>query len=941
MFKSKKGKGASWMALAAAVGIGGVAQQAQAQETPQAGEENEVVVTGSLIRGTPEDAALPVDVFTSVDLERVGSPTVTELIKSLGVSSGVDGETNQFTSNGLEGLGNVNLRGLGPSRTLVLFNGRRMVAAPYGVGESAQSFVDTNLIPPSAIGRIEVLKDGAAATYGSDAIAGVVNFITKRNFNGLEVGGDYSFIDGSDGDYNLNAAWGWTNDTVEFFIAAGTQHRSELVAPERDWAIRPFVENPEGGWSSISNPGSFIPLTALGAPAGPAIADPGCVAVGGTVFAGSCRFQYTNFDNLVEEENRAQIFGSLNIELTPDINFHAEALYAYTDVPEWKTSPSYPPQVLTAQFVPASHPGLINMIAQNPSLAPLGAGAGALFIGRTFGWGGLPPNGGPQVGSRNYNAFRFSAGLDGTFENGVSWDLGVTYMEDVGERSTNDTYIVRLNQALRGFGGPNCTGVVAGANGCQYYNPFSNSIPRGTFASGANPQYVPSLANSASLVDWLTDPSYTEATTQLTTVDLVFSGQTGIELPGGTIGWAVGAQARFDAYTLDPSDVTDLTVFPCQNPGQTVCASPTGPFAFLAGTRPADLSRDVNALFGELSVPITDTLDVQLAARFEDYGGNTGSTVDPKIAVRWQVAPAFALRASAQTTFRGPTLNQLTGQFTTLQFVAPTSAFKAVDTFGNPDLAPESALTYNLGALFDAGGFKASIDYWSFDFEDPVTVEPFDAILANVLATSCGNALAARVTFSSGCTGANVQRVRTNIINGPKIKTSGVDVSADYTFDGVLGGEFTLGGGASYLEKYEVGALVISGVTIAPKQDLAGFLNRGTGYRSMPQLKGEVFANWNAGDHNLRFVSRYTDEYVDQRTTLSTVTAAGKTIDSVWTHDLHYVWDTPWGSQFNASVTNLLDEDPSFARLDLNYDPYTGSPIGRVFKIGLSHKFGG
>jgi iron complex outermembrane recepter protein len=196
------------------------------------------------------------------------------------------------------------------------------------------------------------------------------------------------------------------------------------------------------------------------------------------------------------------------------------------------------------------------------------------------------------------------------------------------------------------------------------------------------------------------------------------------------------------------------------------------------------------------------------------------------------------------------------------------------------------------------------------------------------------------VTFSSGCTGANVQRVRTNIINGPKVKTSGVDVSAEYAFD--MGGtELTFGGGASYLEKYEVGALIIQGVTIAPKQDLAGFLNRGTGYRSMPQLKGELFANLNMGDHNLRFVSRYTDDYADQRTTLSTLTNAGKTIDSLWTHDLHYVWDTPWGSQFNASVTNLLDEDPSFARLDLNYDPYTGNPLGRVFKVGFSHKFGG
>lgn len=156
-FMSKPGLMRS-MLLVSAAAIGGLSSgQAAAQE-----EENEIVVTGSYIRGTPETAALPVDVITAEDLENQGSPTVTELVRNLGVSAGIDGNTNQFTSNGLEGLGNVNLRGLGPSRTLVLFNGHRMVSAPYGIGESAQAFVDTNLIPAHAIGRVEVLKDGAA-----------------------------------------------------------------------------------------------------------------------------------------------------------------------------------------------------------------------------------------------------------------------------------------------------------------------------------------------------------------------------------------------------------------------------------------------------------------------------------------------------------------------------------------------------------------------------------------------------------------------------------------------------------------------------------------------------------------------------------------------------------------------------------------------------------
>lgn len=299
---------ASRWAILAALSTLSIATAAHAQDA----DNNEIVVTGSLIRGTPEDAALPVDVFTAVELQRSGSPTISELVRTLGVSSGVDGSTNQFTSNGLEGLSNVNLRGLGPSRTLVLMNGRRLVAAPYGIGESAQSFVDTNLIPANAIGRVEVLKDGAAATYGSDAIAGVVNFITRRGFEGFEVGGDYTHIDGSDGDYGANLTWGLRSGATEFLVAAAYQHRSELTTLERDWALPPYATNPEAGWSAIANPGRFISRNT-----GATVRDPQCAVLGGFVGAVdlNCRFRFTPFDNLVEEEDRYQVYGELNHEI--------------------------------------------------------------------------------------------------------------------------------------------------------------------------------------------------------------------------------------------------------------------------------------------------------------------------------------------------------------------------------------------------------------------------------------------------------------------------------------------------------------------------------------------------------------------------------------------------------------------------------------------------
>ena len=172
----------------------------------------------------------------------------------------------------------------GSTSVLVLMNGRRMVHSPFLFGA-----VDTNFIPLAAIGRVEVLKDGAAATYGSDAVGGVVNFITKENLRGFDVGGDFKHIEDSDGDYTVSAAYGWGNDRMSGLFAAGFQHRSELFVRDRDWAARDYLENPQGGWSASGHPHSFIPIGVVApSPANPLgvasavpIRDPQCGPLGG------------------------------------------------------------------------------------------------------------------------------------------------------------------------------------------------------------------------------------------------------------------------------------------------------------------------------------------------------------------------------------------------------------------------------------------------------------------------------------------------------------------------------------------------------------------------------------------------------------------------------------------------------------------------------------
>ena len=942
-----------------------------------------VTVTGSLIQGTPEDAALPVDVLTAEDLRLQGSPSALDLIKSLPVSSGVLGDTNQFDgrAQGSEGSGTVNLRGLGSSRTLVLLDGKRLAPNPFAFAGNGS--VDTNILPLAAVGRIEILKDGAAATYGSDAVAGVVNFITRTGFEGFEVGGDYKFVDGSDGDYTVNAVGGWNTDFGSFLLAAGYQHRSELAATERDWAVRDFLENPQGGWSLVGNPGAFAPRAANFAATGPVQRDPGCGTVGGIplVTAGNavCGFQFTPFDNIVEEENRYQVLGKADFELSEKHNLSLQAFYSATEVPKIAFSPSFPPvggasaptadaSLVGGQFyVPITNPGFAALIAQNPGYVPAGTTGAFMIATRPLGYAGnaLAGGRGSERSYREFEHYRLSAELKGELTEAINYTASVTTGSQIGRRTNEDTVVNRYALALRGLGGANCN-VAAntpGLNGCLWFNPFSNAIQTNAITGATNPNFVSSAANSLGVLDFILEDSFTEQEIKLTVFEGVLDGQLPIALGGGNVGWAFGGQYREEEFDRTYNDIANLDVTPCiatVTTGTTTCAQPVGALGFLAGSRPLSATQDVTALFGELSLPFTENFNASLAARYEDYGGDIGSTFDPKLSVRWQLADPLALRGSIGTTFRGPALTQVaTGSVTSLQNVGGT--FRAVDIAGNPSLSPESALTYNVGAIIKTGNLNMSVDYWNFDFDDSVVTEPVASMVAAMFpggsAVNCGTSafagLQARFTFTGACAIGNVSRLSTQYINGPNIKTSGIDVLADYTFEDAFrpGLDLEIGASGSYVLEYEVGAVSVEGLQVGNPFSAVGFLNFQTIATPLPELKFEAYANASTENVNARLTARYIGEYTDQRTTLFTAPNAnwptpgviipqGQTIDAQVIYDSTIVVQLPWDSTMSFSVENILDEDPSFARLELNYDPFTGDAIGRTFKVGFTKRFG-
>jgi iron complex outermembrane receptor protein len=1027
--------GGSLLAVAFVLGLSAPA----AAQSSAPSEVEEVVVTGSFIAGTPEDAALPVDVTTAADLQKQGSPSIVQLVKALPAAAGSIGESNRFLGN-TAGSATVNLRGFGSNRTLVLMNGRRMAPSPGTV--ALAGVYDINLIPQAAIGRIEVLKGGAAATYGSEAIGGVVNFITRKDLDGFEFNGNYNFIDGSKGDYDLSVAYGSRFDRGNVLFTAGYRRRSELRTTDRDWALQPNANNPLGGWSGASNPGAYQ-FFAVGTPTGavnlgggvfgqpPASAgnpgrnitlttfnDAGCTELNGfRNAAGQCLFQYSRFDNLVNDEDHYQVYGEVNFDVTDDIQFHAEGFWSRHDVPDERVSPTQstivfptpiaasggspgggasPFPALAANeasrfYIPFANPGLQTLFAAGCSGVVGGSAAvtpAAVCAGiqngvttsqtgwRPQAYGGNPlyPDGADHE-RRAVDAFRISAGFKGKINEWLNFDAAVTYMDSRGTFETPDEVTNRVQLALRGLGGPNCNANTGtpGAGGCQWFNPFSNGIQRDAVYGATNPFFnqaaVPGNTNTIQLFDWMHQTVAAENTSQTLVGDLVFSGKAPVTLPGGDVQWAAGMQFRYDRLSVQATDDRfNIDANPCVDDiddGLPRCRTATGVTNFVASVRESDIDRNVKALFGELKLPVFDTLDVTLGIRYEDFGGSIGSTTNPKADVRWQVMEGLALRGSVGTTFRAPPQAAVNPGFARINsaFTDPTSGatlYRPADTFGNADLKPETADYYSVGVIASYGPVNATVDYWNFAFKDELTTETAARIFTSMFPSAspanwqCSNAaLRGRFTFATGttfagpdgsnCHPSNLLAVRSNNINGPDVDTSGVDYQLNVRLPGYGEFRFDAGFEGSYLIEYKRGDLkTLEGTVIEAALDRAGKAELISAFYSYPRMKANLFVNANmGGQHNLRATLRYVSKIKDRNHDINPALAGLQeaTIKSYYQVDLVYQALLPWDTTLTLKVDNLFDKDPPFAWSQYNYDYTLANPLGRVFGIGLKKQF--
>lgn len=1010
----------------AIMGFGGTSAYAQqpAPADDAAVADKEIVVTGSIIRGTPEDAALPVDVFSVEDLAQSGTSSPLDFIKDLPSVGAVLGDSNQFSANaqGLGGVGSINLRGLGPQRTLVLLNGKRTIVSP------GDGLVDTNLMPLFALQRIEILKDGAAVTYGSDAVGGVANFITRKKFEGIEVSGDYRLIEDSDGEYSASIVAGKNFGAANILAGFGYRHRSPLAVVDRDFAVRPYTENPSP-FSTLGNPATFFPairrtgpirnnpantslrrtgvnppLSLLGATptvdAGlPANRAANCATLGGILGSTGglpiCRFTFVPFNNLVEEQDFYQAYSQIDVELSDRVKFHADALWARSDT-FTELSPSFPPTQGPSGpgatfnfFVPETNPGFATFVNQTGFTNPLPVGTpgrgAVLFLGRTFAFSGFPggdfPFGNDSF-SKN-NSYRISTGLDIELNDRLTAQISGTYIEAGSKSLVPDIVGVRLQNALDGLGGANCN-VATGTPGvgdCQFFNPFTNAFAGNPVLGVANPLFggqptsdLTANLNSPELIRSLFANTGTSQKEEQFVVDAQISGETGLELGGGNVAFGIGAQYRSSTFRSRPRNddglnLNDRAANPCPILGDRSCAVDQGPFIFLGQSSIVNVNQKVYAVFAEIDVPVTDALNVTLAARYEDYGKKVGSTFNPKASVRFEATDWLTLRGTVGTTFRAPLPTQVANDSVTalVNIVAAGSNFRSVDVFGNPNnLGPEDAFTYNLGFIVKTGGLNFTTDFFSYDFSDRITNTPSQAI-ANSVITGAGTAgSAARlancaspnvslITFQGGCvqgvtTGGDISRIRTQTVNGPGIKTNGLDFALDYRFDAGPG-VATVGGSATVILKYNVADFLINGLVVQPGYKALGFTNYDRDPGTVSKYRGSAYVNYNVSNLNARYVFRYASSAKDNRcpprpgvcaTTEFGTTDFGRKVRAYTQHDFNLTYDLKLASsdvQIQASVENIFDRDPSAARLELSYDPFFGNPLGRTFRLGLKAAF--
>lgn len=947
---------AAGIAASVAISSGAFAQTPTNTDAPATGQNatlERVVVTGTYIPKAESEGPLPVTTYSQETLISLGASSAAEGLRNLPSFTG--NTATETDSNGGDGSATVNLRALGPENTLVLIEGRR-----------ADSYTDLNLIPFGAIDHIEVLKDGASATYGADAVGGVVNIILKKNVKG-EVDFLYGNTTNNDAtNIRTYALAGFSNEHFSFTV--GGEYFSRLAIFSKDRFLSSQGDRTRFGGDNQGSP-TFPGRLATSTLGNLTLINPGGIATSPADYRATNEaadlLNFRQFTPAIPEQERNLAWGNFSAKIFGKrLEAFGFGLYAYTDqenglAPSPFSIGNLPGERAILQASP------FNPFPTDPD--PLIGNPLKSVRYRAF-----------EVGNRQSEfikeAYHFVVGLRGEISKDWSWETAfATDDQKETERDSNDEKRSKIIAAL-----------AAGT-----FNPFIGiNAPRTGVANGVAYDNVAALQGAEYVAHSVTRNS-TRA------LDFRVNGRILPDLPQGGFSIAVGVGGRWDQYRNSPDPV--VLADPVTGIGD-----PLG-FNSLPGFAAKDT---VTSLFGELLVPIVTptmnipgiySLDFTIAGRYEDYAfegtdpllltpSKPGFTTrNPKYAFRYQPYSQLTLRGSYSTSFRAPSFTELftaaSNDFPELfDAKAPGGPAKVqpddgVFLIGNPNLRPETTKSYTLGAVFTpkfVPGFTLTVDYYYLKQRDIVA---FDAGAAQTVLdiNSATGTLAEKITRDDAGTLVSVNATPFNIA---RRDVEGVDVTAIYEIPTDNFGKFTLSLYYNHFFKFTVTPSELS-----PKIDFTGTFANSTAFTpgSVPYNKGYFQAQWEYKHLTLSGQLNYIGDYQDDTNAIppNAITGLPRTRDvrEYTTFDVFgsYEFVVPKGEEVNnsyskdgktvvggstsyrpkmwqrimggttlrAGIENVFDEAPPFAAgaFNDNYDTSLYNIRGRFYYVGINKKF--
>jgi len=850
------------------------------QESEQSSEQkdNKVTVTGTQIKGVDLADAQPLLTITAEDIRNTNATSISDLLKDVGVFRGGEGSFNTSTSGALStstpaGMAAATLRGLGASSTLTLINGRRIAASSFAAGNV--NFVDVNSIPLSAIERIEVLATGASASYGADAVAGVVNYILKKDYDGAELSLNYgnSTASSNESKSSITFTYGNNSHDSNFLFTLDYFERDGFSYADREQTATTFFPVFSGGiyssayWRDTTSGFSEVDPAC---PSDQVFFDP----VYGDAF---CAFDPNPYFNVSAPVETFSSSLSFRKDISDQTTWFSYLLLSQKES-EAQSSPNrfrgLNDSPNTA-FVSVDNPGFLATPQSFQDLVD--QSNGDFRIRGRF----LAPR---RIGIET-DTLHFVTGFEGSI-NEWDWESALTYSKNESTQKALEGIYNRFtfNAALMGElcsdGSTNCTPGVDGL----WFNPFNGQT-----------------GNEAVL--GLMEESVTRTgTSEALGVDLKFSGVLG-QLNGHSIAMATGIEFRHEKIEDNPDD------FAVANEANDYIPAVLG-----FGSSRVSAERDQYAVFSEVIIPLSDSFQLQLAGRYDHYD-NFGGDFNPKVGFKWGPSDNFVFRGSWATSFRAPSLSQAGVELRTTSFtadcIAEISEFCAGQAtvggfsleYGNPDLKPETSESISYGFVWSiTDDITVTADAWQFTHEDIIDVD-FEGAIVQALNDPenfayCGSVpngqlgividsewcgyyglpdgenLSAQVLEDSIADAAffgNGDALGTNstfqLSNVGEQTVSGFDFTYTQTLRTESIGRFTLLFDSTYLAEFDRNRSALSST-----ENLAGTFR-------YPRIIASLKLKWSYDDYFASAAANYTHHYYDEVGLLGRRNAPGESYD--------------------------------------------------------------